>query len=415
MISTSNEYESSNSLPGKAQDRLEIYTLGHFSVRRNDQLLSAKFGRLNKSWELFIYLITHREKLFPVEMIQEALWPEEEYSDPSKNLRNQVHRLRKIIDPEQQANKYSAVLYSHGCYSWNRDISYWLDVEAFENLCNQARSQAEKKPAEAIETYKKALSLYRGDYLPEFSYSEWVIPVRHYYRQLFIRSVLELLDLYRETGQYQEMAQFCENAFLIEQHEEELHLRYLEALIKNNKLTQARAHYQYVTALFYREFGSKPSAAMQRLYQEMKNSIGELELNFADIKELLNKHQCQSGSLYCDPEAFKLICKLEKHRVIREGKPIYIVTLTLTGPDYRPPSPSDLMDVMEKMKEVLFSNLRGNDVFTRWNESQFLILLSIVGEKQADNIIARICERFSQSVPGDFVVPRSTLLTFPYS
>ncbi len=415
MMSSSNEYEPSNSLPGKPQNRLEIYTLGQFSVRRNKELLSAKFGRLNKSWELFIYLITHRDKLFPVEVIQEALWPEEEYSDPSKNLRNQVHRLRKIIDPEQQADKYSAVLYSHGCYSWNRDISYWLDVEAFENLCNQARSQAEKNPAEAMETYKNALSLYRGDYLPEFSYSEWVIPVRHYYRQLFIRSVLELLDLCKEVGKYQEMAKLCEKTFMVEQCDEEVHQRYLEALMKQNKMIQARSHYQYITALLYREFGSKPSTAMQRLYREMKNSIGELELDFADIKELLKEHQPQSGALYCDTEAFELICKLEKRRVKRENKSMYIATLTLTGPDYRLPPPSDLMNAMEKMKEVLFSSLRGNDVFTRWNESQFVVLLSIAGEKQADNIIARICERFSQSIPGDLVVPRSTLHSFSHS
>ena len=71
---------------GETSNSLEIYTLGRFSVKKDGVLLSAVTGRLSKSWELFMYLIANRDKLSPVEAIQDAIWPDGESTDPGKNL-----------------------------------------------------------------------------------------------------------------------------------------------------------------------------------------------------------------------------------------------------------------------------------------------------------------------------------------
>lgn len=408
---TYNNYEDINGGPvqKQANNSLRIYTLGQFSVYRGPDMISPKSGRLNKSWELFVFLVTFRNKLFPVEVIQESLWPDSDSPDPLKNLKNQVHRLRKALDISPLERGYSSILYSHGCYKWNSEIDHWLDVEIFEDLCQKAAITAGNDPAQAVNQYLQALNLYRGDYLPEFPYSEWVIPIRHYYRRLFLNSVIRLLDLYKAKREFSELARICEKTFIIEQFEEELHLRYMEALIEEGKMSQARDHYQYITALLYREFGAKPSSAMQSLYRRVKISAAERDHGYEDIRELLKDSQENRGALLCDADSFELICRLEQRRAKRESRPLFVATLTLTGPDFRLPPPGELQEAMEKLKRVLLYNLRCGDVVSPWNESQFVILLSGVQSTQAEAILSRLTGLFNKSNPTDMVVPRGSL------
>jgi len=264
---------------------LEIYTFGHFKVSDGQSLLLGKTGRFSKTLELLMYLITNREKLLPPETIREELWPDDDSDDTGKMLKNLVHRLRKKIDNNIGSSHNSAIVYSRGCYSWNRSIDYYLDSEAFEVLCRQGRELAGQNPGEAIRKYYEALNLCSGDYLSELSCSEWVIPIRHYHRQLFLRSVFELIELCKGAKRHSDITMICEKTFLVENYDEELHLRYLEALFEEGRVAQARNHYQYITSLLYREFSAKPSEAMQAVYKKICKGNNKASLNYSNIQE----------------------------------------------------------------------------------------------------------------------------------
>lgn len=388
---------------------LEIYTFGYFKLSNGEKYLSGKSGRFNKSWELLMYLITNRDILLPPEAIQEALWPDSEGSDPGKKLKNLVHRLRKKIDPPDGNQSDSAIIYSRGCYSWNRDLNYWLDAEAFESLCKQGRELSSSEPEKAISKYLEAFYLYSGDYLPELSLSDWVIPIRHYYSQLYLRSVVELLDLCRKTNRNSEITMICEKAFLIENFEEELHLHYLEALLKEGKTVQARNHYQYITALLYREFSARPSEAMQTINKKICRGSSKKTINFSDIQELTKGCQVFDGAMFCDPEAFDLICKLEKRRAVRGEHSLFVATITLTDPNYIQPPVHILSEAMAIQKEVLFYCLRKGDVFAQWNESQYLVLLPTVSLSDVEVIMQRVVSNFKQKAAKGDVIPRSSI------
>ncbi len=388
---------------------LEIYTFGHFKLSNGEKYLSGKLGRFNKSWELFMYLITNRDNLLPPEAIQEALWPDSEGSDPGKTLKNLIHRLRKKIDPPDGNQCDSVIIYSRGCYSWNRDLSYWLDAEAFESLCKQGRELSNSEPEKAVSKYLEAFYLYSGDYLPELNFSDWVIPTRHYYRQLYLRSVFELLDLCRKASSNSEIAMICEKAFLIENFEEELHLHYLEALLAEGKTAQARNHYQYITALLYREFTARPSEAMQAINKKICRGSSKTTLNFSDIQELIKGCQVFDGAMFCDPEAFDLICKLEKRRAVRGEHSLFVATITLTDPNFMQPPAHLLSEVMALQKDVLFNCLRKGDVFAQWNESQYLLLLPALSIACVESIMQRVVSNFKQKASKGDVIPRSNI------
>ncbi len=410
MAGTGKEGFESGAHGVAAENMLEIHTLGQFYVLKNGELLTAASGRLGKAWELFLYLVTHRQKLTPLEIIHENLWPGEESIDPKKNIKNLVHRLRKTLDQGGD----SMIVYSQGCYRWNNNTDYWLDAEQFELFCQEARALSKSSPEEAADRYKEALKLYRGDYLPEFSQEDWVIHTRRYYHQLFLSSVLDLLNIYKLAGNYNEVIRICERTFLIEQFDEDLHLRYIEALLKEGKTTQARAHYQYITSLLYHEFGAKPSEAFQHMYGLIKSKENTLEFDIGEFRKVLGRYETTEGALLCEADTFALMCRVESRRAKREGSPACLTIITLTSPDYRLPPPKELQESMDKLNQVLTRNLRDGDFYSRWNESQFAVMLKGMDIETAENVVRRLKGKADKLIQAASVVVRTKVYPYLY-
>jgi DNA-binding SARP family transcriptional activator len=350
--------------------KLRIYTLGRFVVCRNNEQLSEEHSRSRKLWDLFMYIITQRDKPLAAEIISESLWPEQECENPGSIVKNLIHRLRQKIDLDNTSPKTSLVVNHHGCYKFNPETDYWLDAEEFEALCNEARSYLKSNPAKACTLYQKALDLYKGEYLPESPYSDWLMPTRHYYRQLYIASVAKLLALLKDQHNYTQMLIECEKAFSIEHLEEIFHVRYLEALIGQDEVSRARAHYEYISSLYYKEFGTKPSPALIKLYQAIIKNSEKREDNFSDIADLLQERDQSDGALICEPEVFCVLCRMERRRAEREDRPIHIGVLSLVRSDYRQPDPDHLSNAMDILKDLLLINLRKGDVFACWNNNE---------------------------------------------
>lgn len=387
---------------------LEIYTLGRFKVYFDGQDLFAESSRALKIEELFMYLVTRCSQLVAPEDILEDLWPEQEYVNPRDAVKNLVYRLKQKLESHRVPVARSVVNCSSGCYGWNNNISYWLDAQAFENLARQARALAETDSLKAVAAYREALNLYRGDYLPEYHRSDWVLPVRHYYRNLFSRSLSELLELQKKHRLYFQMIEDCEKALKIEDLDENLHLIYMEALLNEGRTAQARKHYEYITSLFYQELGAKPSAGMWRIYRAIKAGNESPELNFTDLRDMLKEWDENPGALLCEPDYFRFLCKLEKRRTKREERPLHLGLLTLTGPDYQLPPALQLREAADKLREVLLNTLRQGDVLSPWNESQFIILLPGLNLEQAEGVLWRIKSAFRKVCPSEDIVLRSS-------
>jgi two-component SAPR family response regulator len=255
------------------ENRMEISTLGYFAVKRGNKLFPDEASRSYRLWELFKFLLTFRSKGIVPEIILETLWPDQVYTDPKRASRNLVYRLRNVLSEELNVED-SYITFSSGCYKWNTRKDYWLDVDEFERLYQAASLNIKNEPVTAIKLFKKAIHLYRGDYLPECFYSEWVIPVRNYYRSLYLKSVYTLITLLESFGRYEEIIEVCEKSFLLEPLEEENHLFYIHALLETEKTRQALDHYSYITAVLFRETGIKPSPAMQNCYRMIKIRAG---------------------------------------------------------------------------------------------------------------------------------------------
>lgn len=275
--------------------RFKIYTLGQFTVLRGEEVLNEQTNRSYRMWELFKYLLTHRGKGIPAESITETLWPDSDYSDPRRAVRAYIYRLRQILNDKECKN----IVFSQGCYSWSAGDDCWLDSAEFERLTAEADVLLQSDTDRAIACLQRAIELYKGEYLPEITYSEWIIPTRHYYRRVFLEAVYKLTGLLQEKGSHQEISKICEKALMIEPYDEQLHLAYIESLLAENRYQHALRHYEYTTAMLYKELGIKPSQAMRAIYQRIQSGETASSAEGKSFRDFLQPTEEKSGAFFC--------------------------------------------------------------------------------------------------------------------
>lgn len=370
---------------------LMIYTLGRFMVKRGETVLSDQSHRSYRLWELFQYLVTNRNKSFLPESIAENLWPDNTYSEPRQAVRTQICRLRKLLKDRDDNSEY--ITFVQGCYQWNNKQKIWIDADEFEHLYRLARIKENDNYLQAIELYRDALALYQGEYLPGSMFNEWVVPIRNYYRNLFLQCVLDFAALLQKHGRHAEIADLCEKAVLIEPYEEELHTKFMEALLAAGKVKQARVHYEYITSLLYREFGVKPSQEMLNVYKRIQaKSIAESP-EIAALQEDMTEEKTD-GAFICSRDVFRSIYKLERRRSERTKQAVYFGSIAPVAGG-KQGLRRNRGKVMDDLENVLVKSLHRGDVVTRWDDSQFALILPGVDEQQAQSVMERIVKQFS--------------------
>ncbi len=372
-----------------------IFTLGKFYISQNNSIITESSSRSKRMWEIFKFLLSNRGKSFFPENILEKIWPESDYADPSMVMRAQIFRLRQTFNnKEAKISLVNNIVLSQGCYSWEDNVEYWLDVDELESLVNEAGLLVDKKPDEAIRLYRKAIALYKGQYLPELSFSEWIEPIRSYYHDIYLGCLLDLVSLLKARKNNLEIVKLCEQAIAIDYFEEIIHIRLIEALLAEGHITRARSHYNEVTSIFYREMGIKPSDHLKSLYRLVGSEPGSFELDLLTIQEGLKGKESDGGAYYCDAELFRYFYNLERARVERNGQSVLLGLFTLTAPNYTLPDKNLLTEVMQNLQEVILDSLRKGDLVTRWNDAQLLMLLPGLNREQADIVIKRIENNF---------------------
>ncbi len=385
------------------QQKLKIYTLGTFSVNHGEEEITEKTKGSSKLWELFKYLLTHRGRLLSPEQVLDTLWPDLEYAEPKAAFRYQVHRIKKTLAQDATTLDALRIVSSGGLYSLELKEDCWVDALEFEELSRKATACSDQDPESAIELHYQALSIYKGDYLPGAEIV-WVLPVRNYYRHLYLRNTLELTELLKSSQRYSEIIELCRKSFLLEPFEEKLHLRYLEALMEEGKMGQARTHYEYITSLMYQELGIKPSPEMQKCYQVIKSNISTP--GTVNIQELLKRDEKGRGALLCEPEVFRFLFNREMYRAEREDASLHFCLMTLTAPDFSFPPPELLSSARRALQHILLSRLRKSDVICRWNEAQFALLLPGLNYEQAQMVLQRVRKEFLNNFSEKAIILR---------
>ncbi len=386
----------------KGNERLRIYSLGRFAIYIGDKPIHEAEVSMSKKWRLFKYLLTHRKTAIPGEFIGEIFWPRASRPKALHSLRNTIYLLRLALDSADLAGESNSLfVIRHGMVSLNRHADFWFDAAEFESLCAQAHASIASEKAAAVELFQQALELYKGDYLSEALYDDWVKGARSSYRQIYRRAVMAYSQLLMDGGDYAEARRICERLLEFSSLDEEVQSRVMESLIGEGEMEKARALYGRFSSFLYHESGSLPSRRMRTLYQKVQKDAGRLTTtDFDTIKELLVEQDDSTGALFCDEDWFQRMFTLERQRVARTGIPAQLLKMNLVNRDLSLPSVKETDRSAAVLQGFLDQMLRHGDVACRSTDTQFLLILPGVATTDVVKVTKRIEDRFKKSYSG---------------
>lgn len=368
--------------------QLKIYMLGRFAFEYDGKIIIEDEGKVHKVWTLLGYLLANHNRILAANELTDLLCNDDRSSDPSKAVKNLVYRLRCLIS-DSELPKENYIVQKGGIYSWNNELDFSIDTESFIDIYNKARMVSYDSEA-SIKYYLEAISIYEGKFLPHATYDEWAVNMTTYYHRLFIDSITCLYNLLAKKEDYKPMINICEKAISIDQYDESVYKIYIYCLIKLGKHKEALKAYDTITNRLYDELGVNPSNELKNLYRDIIKTLKSVETDLIAIKEDLNEGGKSECCYYCEYEIFKDIYRFIARRVNRTGESIYIMLCTLTDKNEDIPLVEYLTQAMENLKYSIGRTLRKCDVFARYSNSQFVVILPATSYENGCKVGLRI-------------------------
>ncbi len=385
--------------PKRGAQEICVRFFGNFQIILGGAVINESSSRAKRPWHLMQYLMVYRHKTVARQQLIDAMWPDGASEQPDKALKNLVYRARTAFAAKGVPFAQDVVLYRSGNYQLNNALPWQFDFERFEALYKKAMSK-EASDSQSAEAAMEAIELYRGDFLAEQVYEDWVLPYSTYFRTMFFKCVSHTLALLEKEGRDQEIELVCQRALAIDQFEEGLHLAYMNALIRQNKTQAALSHYNKMADLFFREMGVAPCDELREIYQELSQNLNSAETDLFSIKDALREHEVKNDAFYCDFEVFRSLYRLEARAAERAGQAVFVGLLTLTEDGGETPEGEVLNKNMALLLDTIHKSLRRGDVVSRFSLSQYILMLPTITVENAEMVMARVVSRFGSIEPA---------------
>ena len=382
--------------------------LGDFTINRGEDSVSNSNSRSRKVWLLLAYLLCNRKREIPREELARLLGESENNSGSGSALRMTRLRARRVLEPLTQGRGDELMLGKDGSIAWNPDVPTELDTEQFESLCRMAEEEVDRE--QCVEIYRKALSLYNGDFLEKLSGESWVQPLAIYYQGLYLDALEEAMPLIQEVGSLKEVRQFCQRAVQFAPYEESLYAHQMRGLIAAEEYAAAEEIYQSVYQLLSNDLGVTPSEELQELHMEALRHMGEATVSPDQLLLSLQETNSPTSAMVCDLGTFRLFCQAEMRSANRRGEAVHIGLFSVEGKNGSPLSRQILNRGMEQLQQQLRHTLRVGDIISSCSASQYVVLLIQANYEDSKMVCGRVIRAFEKTYPRSRAVVRSTVL-----
>ena len=240
---------------------LRIFALGPAHVEKGGHPLDS-VDWIHKPRELLFYLLSHPPR--SKEQTGLSLWPEASTSQLRSSFHDTLYRLRQALGAKEW------VIFEKGRYSFNRSLPYFFDVEAFEESLSEARRVQGEAPEQAIGHLQKATELYGGDFLEDFSYSEWVMERQQELWRAYQEALLILGGLLYGQERHAEAAEAYRKAIAHDGFMEEAHRGLMRSQAALGERGRALRHYEELVEMLYQQLGAAPAPETSSLYERLR-------------------------------------------------------------------------------------------------------------------------------------------------
>lgn len=247
---------------------LRISMFGKLKVALGEQILTDSNSR--KAWELFCYLLLHRDHPHPREALANLQWDAKSTTQSKKYLRQTLWQLQSMIAPQNGQDATPVLLLDPEWVHINPQANLWLDVAAFEQAYDQVRTVPGHHLDEQLaQTLRDAVGLYRGELLAGW-YQDWCLYERERFQGMYLAMLDKLLAYCEVHHEYQAGLAYGEWALRCDRARERTHRRMMRLYCLAGNRTEALHQYRRCVMALKTELGVIPAERTVALYEQIR-------------------------------------------------------------------------------------------------------------------------------------------------
>lgn len=335
-------------------------------------------------------LLFHSEKPVQKDELIDILWPESK--NPSSALKFSIFRLRSELNEIDFFKDKEVIITTRKGYILNPNLDWNIDFVELEKAYNQINEGAELLDEKEFKIARKIFRLYQGRFYASPSQLHWILQKQEVFRQMYVKTMMRTSCYLYTQKRYDEMMLMNYQAVLIEPFNEGLRYYYMKGLVATRNYREALKYYDELNDIFLSELGTGLSKRFKQLYDIIIADHAKEESKDMEtiMKELSSRDQ-QNQGFFCSYEIFKYFYELLLKMSIRNEQNYYLIMLQFSDGtlDYEKIG----LD-FDRVKRLVSSCLRSNDLFTRTSETQLLLLVDCQTEENAHLVIQRISNKF---------------------
>jgi len=335
-------------------------------------------------------LLFHSEKPVQKDELIDILWPESK--NPSSALKFSIFRLRSELNEIVFFKDKEVIVTTRKGYILNPNLDWNIDFVELQKAYNQINEGAELLDEKEFKIARKIFRLYQGRFYASPSQLHWILQKQEVFRQMYVKTMMRTSCYLYTQKRYDEMMLMNYQAVLIEPFNEGLHYYYMKGLVATRNYREALKYYDELNDIFLSELGTGLSKRFKQLYDIIIADHAKEENKDMEtiMRELSNRDQ-QNQGFFCSYEIFKYFYELLLKMSVRNEQNYYLIMLQFSDGtlDYEKVGVD-----FDRVKRLVSSCLRSNDLFTRTSETQLLLLVDCQTEENAHLIIQRISNKF---------------------
>lgn len=335
-------------------------------------------------------LLFHSEKPVQKDELIDILWPESK--NPSSALKFSIFRLRSELNEIDFFKDKEVIVTTRKGYILNPNLDWNIDFVELQKAYNQINEGAELLDEKEFKIARKIFRLYQGRFYASPSQLHWILQKQEVFRQMYVKTMMRTSCYLYTQKRYDEMMLMNYQAVLIEPFNEGLHYYYMKGLVATRNYREALKYYDELNDIFLLELGTGLSKRFKQLYDIIIADHAKEESKDMEtiMRELSNRDQ-QNQGFFCSYEIFKYFYELLLKMSVRNEQNYYLIMLQFSDGtlDYEKVGVD-----FDRVKRLVSSCLRSNDLFTRTSETQLLLLVDCQTEENAHLIIQRISNKF---------------------
>ena len=243
--------------------------LGPFQILKVGKPVSLRSG--GKAEQLLSSLAVHPHVGVHHETLVEQIWPDTPLPLARQCLHTLTHCLKTQLADALGGQPPIVRIQNH--YALNLDGGLKVDVLEFESAAGVGgRLHSAGATAAAIESYERAIILYRGD-LTSWSDISGLLE-RERLRALCLTTLARLADAHFELANYAEALKSAVRLLAVDPCREDAHRMAMRAYVRSGARAQALRQYNLCRVILKDEFDAVPEPATQALFNLIRTDPG---------------------------------------------------------------------------------------------------------------------------------------------